>query len=573
MKPEPDAQAAFKDKETVFDLWEIINYPGLTPHAAEIPELSETLRKRLAVLEYKRGKSLLWIVFIGGTGTGKSTLFNALCGKDISKTGVERPKTKEPLLYVQKGKFVTDDFPFSRSFEINDNQNSLNTDGFVIVEHGIDEIGNLALVDSPDVDSLDIENRELAEDLYLLADAVVFVTSQEKYADEMPSRFLYRIREEGTPCFFILNKAEDVITKGEVKSFYHAQGIDIQEDEFWLVPLFSSPSVESISNNSSFREFSSQFFHTFDRGKYHQILSNEEQRSIQDLERKFDRLVELLEGENNAGSEWLDKLNSFFDETSGEIIEQIEEKYGEENQEHLKSEIRNVFGKYDVLAKPRKYVSWLIAAPLRILGFGRKETPEVHKKDFRKVRKKVDVTPVLSGINRFNIRVLENLSPADGNSPLYKKIRDRNIELDEDEVKKIIWEEQEKLALWLEKTFESLASGISSGKKVGIYSTSIIWGALILLFEIVVLGGGLTLLEAVLDSFLAPLVTKGSVELFAYHEIQKVARELNSRYREGLLSILREQKTRYEVCLADCLPSQEAIQALRSYREKMGDWG
>jgi len=66
-----------------------------------------------------------------------------------------------------------------------------------------------------------------------------------------------------------------------------------------------------------------------------------------------------------------------------------------------------------------------------------------------------------------------------------------------------------------------------------------------------------------LDSAIAPFVTKGVVELFAYHEIQKVARELARRYQDGLLSVMKEQEKRYEACLDSLLTAKEVVEGLR----------
>ena len=79
-----------------------ILYPGLTPDAEEINALVQDFSKNLAVFAYKQNLPRLWIVFLGGTGTGKSTLFNAFCGESLSATGVERPKTVGPVVYAHR---------------------------------------------------------------------------------------------------------------------------------------------------------------------------------------------------------------------------------------------------------------------------------------------------------------------------------------------------------------------------------------------------------------------------------------------------------------------------------------
>ena len=81
--------------------------------------------------------------------------------------------------------------------------------------------------------------------------------------------------------------------------------------------------------------------------------------------------------------------------------------------------------------------------------------------------------------------------------------------------------------------------------------------------------GGQDLTEAVLDSALAPFVTKGAVELFAYNELQKIARELAERYQNGLLSVLQEQSDRYSSALRGLLTPEPSLQSLRSLRGKL----
>jgi GTPase SAR1 family protein len=166
---------------------EIIKAPGLTKASHEIPSLARNVRKGMNILKYKQGMPCLWVVFLGGTGTGKSTLFNALCGGPLSETGVERPKTCGPILYAPKGCPVEKDFPLpgtelcKETCEAAGLKAATGSAGrLMILEHTRNELSHLALVDTPDLDSVEIENRQIAEDLFLLSDAVIFVTSQEK---------------------------------------------------------------------------------------------------------------------------------------------------------------------------------------------------------------------------------------------------------------------------------------------------------------------------------------------------------------------------------------------------------
>jgi hypothetical protein len=170
--------------------------------------------------------------------------------------------------------------------------------------------------------------------------------------------------------------------------------------------------------------------------------------------------------------------------------------------------------------------------------------------------------PVQTAVEHFNGQVLKELSPKDPRAPLFGSMRKAGVALTPEEIRSLVFREQERLERWLENQFETLSKGIPWTKKWGIYSTSILWGILIVVLETVV-GGGFSILDAALDSAIAPFVTKGVVELFAYHEIQKVARELARRYQDGLLSVMKEQEKRYEACLDSLLTAKEVVEGLR----------
>lgn len=559
-------------------VWEDIRRPGLTPAAFEIDRLKAELPKRWAVYRYKHSRSLLWVLFIGGTGTGKSTIFNALLGESLSEAGVERPKTCGPLLYAHRQAPIEQDFPFP-DMDIGhfppEAVSSLPHAGasgrLLVLEHEREELAHAAIVDTPDLDSLELKNRSMVEDLYLLADVVVFVTSQEKYADDVPFQFLLRIRQEEKPCFFIFNKAEAMLEREEVKAALRAQGITMPEDRLWILPFLPSKPSELLPANKSFKSFSKSFFKMSASSESSRLLKVERQRSARELASQTGRLIDLLEKENEAAEKWLDHLDFFFKSARANLFEREEEHLSEETRKYLEQEIRRLYGKYDLLGKPRRFIADIFLSPLEVLGLGaaksRRETPQ---EALARLRSKVDPAPVQAAVEGFNRSVLEKLSPSDETSVLYKKLREPSIALTGEEIRKQVREEQERLGEWLEDTFQALSRGIPKSREWGIYSTSILWGGLILSLETLI-GGGLHMLEAVLDSAIAPFVTRGAVELFAYQEIRKIGHELGERYKNGLASVIEKQRERYAQCLRSVMISPEAVSALKATRHLLLD--
>ena len=558
-------------------LKDTIRCPELTSGAKEIRKLAEDLPKNLAVFAYKQQMPCLWVVFVGGTGTGKSTLFNAFSGSHVSEMGVERPKTLGPVVYAHQDCPIEKGFPFPAiQIERRASEGSIAgpTNGvpghLLILEHDRQDLSHLLVVDTPDLDSVEPENREIAEDLYLLSDVVVFVTSQEKYADEVPYQFLLRILQDRTPYFFLLNKAGEQLTKEEVLGAIRTQGITFGEDRVRLIPYTESHPLEGISGNTAFRDFLRLFSRELSGEGIENLRAAQYSRRTQGLKTQIERLVDLLEEENRAAQNWLKELQIVSQEISRDLIQEHAKRFTAESREYVRAEISRLLSKYDVLAKPRQFVRELLWGSLGLLGIGKKTLQKTHKDALLRLRQRIDLTPVQVVIEKLNRVVLQRLSPPDESSPLFQRLRQTGVALSDEEIRERIWQEQDQLAEWLEQTFQKLSRGIPKHKAWGIFSTSILWGILIISLEIAV-GGGFTVLDAVLDTAIAPFLTKGATELFAYHEVQKVVRELAKRYQDGLLSIVRHQRERYEHCLEPIMTPGETMESLKALRFEIGN--
>ena len=538
----------------------------------------EEVSKRWAVLKYEAPRPCIWIVFIGGTGTGKSTVFNTLCGLPLSQTGIERPKTRGPIVYAYRGMFLEQGVPIpgvrvkkappdaSKEKRLTGQAGEI-----LIVEHDRKETSHWILVDTPDLDSLEHEHRQMADDLYLMSDVVVFVTSQEKYADGVPYEFLQTIQKDGKPFFFILNKAGVEMNPEDLSFAFKDHDIRMPEDRFWLFSYLSSAAPEMLPEGGDFCDFATAFSRTLSQEAMPHVLREERERKAQILGERLDKLLGALKKEQQVSEQWLAELDRLFQESCDAFVQGRQEKFSEESRAYLQSEIRSLFDKYDVLARPRRMVTQIISTPLRLLGFRKKpDARKTREEALAKLREKVDLSPVNRMLDRFNRNVLEHLSPADHGSPLYQALRKPDILIEEGEVKERIWKEQERLLAWLQDTFESLSQGIPKHKEWGIYSTSVLWGIFILSLEAAI-GGGLGFLDAAVDSLLAPFVTKGAVELFAYGELQKVARELAERYQQGLLSVIQEQRDRYRGNLESLCTPQEAMTNLEAIRKAVSN--
>ncbi len=136
----------------------------------------------------------LLVVILGSTGAGKSSLFNALAGRSISPVGVLRPTTR-----VAQALMSPDDSAPSVL-------DQLSTAGSLTIIEDSAARSGMILIDSPDFDSIDDANRALSRRLLEAADLVIFVTTDTRYADDVPWSILRRALERGVPMLTLINR-------------------------------------------------------------------------------------------------------------------------------------------------------------------------------------------------------------------------------------------------------------------------------------------------------------------------------------------------------------------------------
>ena len=169
---------------------------------AEADRRTRQLRDHLAGHILPRARSLdapLLVLLLGPTGAGKSSLLNALTGFRASPAGVIRPTTRNLVVVAR---------PEARPALLGEGA-PLPT----LARGRLDFVGSdamaegIALIDSPDVDSIEHANRELTDRLAEAADLGIFVTTATRYADRVPWEVLARARDRGLPLIVVVNRA------------------------------------------------------------------------------------------------------------------------------------------------------------------------------------------------------------------------------------------------------------------------------------------------------------------------------------------------------------------------------
>jgi len=185
-------------------------------HRTEVESVAAQARETRMRLSYP--DSIVVVALAGGTGSGKSSLVNAIAGEEVALTGGIRPMTSEPLALVPA--------------------NAADALGGYLDELGISDRFEhegpswLCLLDLPDNDSVEVEHRHRVDALLPRVDMVAWVTDPEKYRDAvLHHQYISEMSRYQEQFLFVLNQidrldAEDVgVVVDDLKKALREDGI------------------------------------------------------------------------------------------------------------------------------------------------------------------------------------------------------------------------------------------------------------------------------------------------------------------------------------------------------------
>ncbi|MFJ5958533.1 GTPase [Paenarthrobacter sp. NPDC092416] len=138
--------------------------------------------------------------FFGATGSGKSSLFNAVAASDVATATARRPTTSEPLagIWGEDGSG-----PLLDWLDVRQRHHLADVPGLAGEDTG------LILLDLPDFDSTKVENRHIVQRMVGMVDVLVWVLDPQKYADAaVHNEFLRPMASHGTVTMVVLNQMD-----------------------------------------------------------------------------------------------------------------------------------------------------------------------------------------------------------------------------------------------------------------------------------------------------------------------------------------------------------------------------
>lgn len=150
------------------------------------------------------------VTLAGGTGSGKSSLFNGICGLELSPVGVRRPMTSKahacvwgldgagPLLDWLD---VDKRYRYARASALDPDAGSRGADA--------GSLQGLVLLDLPDHDSIQALHRAEVDRFVTVADLLVWVVDPQKYADAALHRnYIVPFAEHAGVTLIVLNQVD-----------------------------------------------------------------------------------------------------------------------------------------------------------------------------------------------------------------------------------------------------------------------------------------------------------------------------------------------------------------------------
>ncbi|ONI75984.1 ABC transporter [Kribbella sp. ALI-6-A] len=153
------------------------------------------------------------VALAGATGSGKSSLFNAMTGLDLAAIGTRRPTSSMPLACVwgeEPAGEVLNWLGIPRRHQVQ-HRSSLE-------EQHSEDLDGLVLLDLPDHDSTEVEHRLIVDRLVELVDLLIWVVDPQKYADAaLHNRYIKPFASHSSVMVFALNHI-DKLTDEQRKS-------------------------------------------------------------------------------------------------------------------------------------------------------------------------------------------------------------------------------------------------------------------------------------------------------------------------------------------------------------------
>ena len=157
----------------------------------------------------RRSAAPILVALVGSTGAGKSTLVNSIVGAQVSATGVRRPTTNSPVLACHPDEidwFAENNFLPTLPRVRQEGLARPGRDGLLVLAASEGMPRGIALLDTPDIDSVVQAHHEFALQFLDASDLWLFMTSASRYADGPVWEILQLARDRKASLGVVLSR-------------------------------------------------------------------------------------------------------------------------------------------------------------------------------------------------------------------------------------------------------------------------------------------------------------------------------------------------------------------------------
>jgi energy-coupling factor transporter ATP-binding protein EcfA2 len=186
----------------------VFDIPGADEVTAERAKLLSQIDDYL-LPRVRESAAPLLVALVGSTGAGKSTLVNSIVGTQVSQTGVRRPTTNSPVLACHPDDihwFAENMFLPTMPRVRQEGLARPGRDGLLVLAASEDMTKGIALLDTPDIDSVVRAHYDFAYQFLDASDIWLFMTSASRYADAPVWELLQHARERGAALGVVLSR-------------------------------------------------------------------------------------------------------------------------------------------------------------------------------------------------------------------------------------------------------------------------------------------------------------------------------------------------------------------------------
>lgn len=529
---------------------------------AEALQLLNSLADR-----FLRPEAPLVVAVCGPTGAGKSHLVNFLAGGQLSPSSYRRPSTVAPVLvgraaqlaalagggflpgYRQinapEGVVFTDQPPQDEAPGASGVIPPTKDDRLYLAPTIIPPWNwpeEMVLIDTPDFDSVRLENQVQSRDMARRADALVLVAHQAKYADQSTWEFLAAERQTDRPLMLVLNRITAAAALDDFKERLKAAGIE--------APVLAWPeetAVGQVAVGAARRELIGWLEELGRRSRALTAAGGRRVAAQLSMAARKD-LVSPLEQQKLALKESLPRVKKVTKEWLEKPRDRVALNLPGETRESLLKGLSEVVSRSDLWARPRRWLAkpfeFLESGVKALIGRdeGRVSTEQKLADSLVEAGREALVTAV-----RAEARALAEASGWPSPRP--------DLDYSPEQIRALHIEMSDRLDQWLKEEMDRLLAGLPMSQKAAFFLVQAMHLGLVA--GLLVQTGGLPGTETLVGGALGPVVSKLTGVLISRENLAAFEERAAERHQRELAVIFQEQGRRYQKKLEESLAALE----------------